>query len=405
MRPTLLSARALRRLRNRIRSFRTEWTGWSGSCTPSDWPGNNTSWPLSHRRPMSAAVLNGAWIATVTAKPCRMPGLSWWSRSGTDVPSSSAPRSRDSARETSWATASCPGPSTARTPPPPEISPSARSRGGASFAPRGAIFASTRGVIASKKEMEMNGRRLHAASAVLAGSFMLGGCVSTGEYEKLEAEKNQEIAALQKQRGGLQEQVQGLQSQKTSLEQQQAELRRQIDALEQQKAQLLVATQQNTSQYDALVRNLTEEVKKGQLQVRQYKDMLTVDVAEQLFFDSGRASLKDTGKDVLKKVGEALKGYEDKVIRVVGHTDNVPISKAAQKVFPSNWELSVARATNVVHYLQEVGIPPERMIASGRAEYQPVAENDTPEGRKKNRRIEITLIDKNLVQEAGPGRK
>ncbi len=224
----------------------------------------------------------------------------------------------------------------------------------------------------------MNGRRLHAASAVFVAAFTASGCVSQGTYDKLEADKNQEITALQKQRGGLQEQVQG---------------------------QLLTASQQNTSQYDALVRNLTEEVKKGQLQVRQYKDMLTVDVAEQLFFDSGRANLKDTGKAVLKKVGEALKGYEDKVIRVVGHTDNVPISKAAQKVFPSNWELSVARATNVVHFLQEVGIPPERMIASGRAEYQPVAENDTPEGRKKNRRIEITLIDKNLVQEAGPGRK
>jgi len=250
----------------------------------------------------------------------------------------------------------------------------------------------------------MNGRRLHAACSALA-AFTLCGCVSQGTYDKLEADKNQEIAALQKQRGGLQEQVQGLQSQKSSLEQQQAELRRQIAALEQQKTQLLTATQQDKSQYDALVRNLTEEVQKGQLQVRQYKDMLTVDVAEQLFFDSGRANLKDTGKEVLKKVGEALKGYEDKVIRIVGHTDNVPISKAAQKVFPSNWELSVARATTVVRYLQEVGIPPERMIASGRAEYQPIADNDSAEGRKKNRRIEITLIDKNLVQEAGPGRK
>jgi len=248
----------------------------------------------------------------------------------------------------------------------------------------------------------MIGRRLHAAGAVLAAAFMASGCVSTGTYEKLEADKNQEIAALQKQHGTLQEQVQGLQSQRSALEQQQADLRRQVDALEQQKTQLLTASKQNQSQYDSLVKDLTEEVKKGQLQVRQYKDMLTVDVAEQLFFDSGRATLKDTGKDVLKKVGDALKGYEDKVIRVVGHTDNVPIKT---KVFPSNWELSVARATNVVHYLQEVGIPPERMIASGRAEYQPVAENDTPEGRKKNRRIEITLIDKNLVQEAGPGRK
>src|SRR5258706_13572779 len=186
------------------------------------------------------------------------------------------------------------------------------------------------------KEMEMNGRKLHAAGAVLAAEFMAGGCVSEVTYDKLEEHKNQEIGALQKQRGGLQEQVQGLQSQKMSLEQQQADLRKQIDALEQQKTQLLTASQQTLSQYDSLVRNLTEEVKKGELQVRQYKDMLTVDVAEQLFFDSGRANLKDTGKAVLKKVGEALKGYEDKVIRIVGHTDNVPISQAAQKVFPSN---------------------------------------------------------------------
>jgi chemotaxis protein MotB len=240
---------------------------------------------------------------------------------------------------------------------------------------------------------------------------MAGGCVSQGTYDKLEADKNQEIGALQNQRSALQEQVQalqaqrsGLEQQKTSLEQQQADLRKQIDALEQQKAQLLTASQQTLSQYDSLVRNLTEEVKKGELQVRQYKDMLTVDVAEQLFFDSGRANLKDTGKAVLKKVGDALKGYEDKVIRIVGHTDNVPISKSAQKVFPSNWELSVARATNVVRYLQEVGIPPERMIASGRAEYQPIAENDTPDGRKKNRRIEITLVDRNAAQEAAPAR-
>jgi len=248
----------------------------------------------------------------------------------------------------------------------------------------------------------MDTRRLHVAGVALGTAFIAAGCVSQGTYDKLESDKNQEIALLQKQRGGLQEQLQGLQSQKSSLESQQGDLRKQVDALEQQKAQLLAVSQQNQSQYDALVKNLTEEVKKGELQVRQYKDMLTVDVAEQLFFDSGRADLKDTGKTVLKKVGEALKGYEDKVIRVVGHTDNVPIKT---RVFPSNWELSVARATTVVHFLQENGIPPERMVASGRAEYQPVAENDTPEGRKKNRRIEITLIDRNLVQEAGPGKK
>jgi chemotaxis protein MotB len=238
-------------------------------------------------------------------------------------------------------------------------------------------------------------RGIPAAGAALLFAGLAAGCVSQGEYDKLQTDKNAEIAGLKKDKTALEQQ-------KMSLEQQQAESKKQIDALEQQKTQLQTASQQDKTQYDALVRNLTDEVKKGELQVRQYKDMLTVDVAEQLFFDSGRADLKDTGKAVLKKVSEALKGYNDKVIRVVGHTDNVPIKT---KVFPSNWELSVARATTVVRYLQETGIPPERMVASGRAEYQPVAENDTPEGRKKNRRIEITLIDRNLAQEMGPPQK
>lgn len=235
-------------------------------------------------------------------------------------------------------------------------------------------------------------RGIPAAGAALLLAGLSAGCVSQGEYDKLQADKNAEIAGLKKDRTALEQQ-------KTSLEQQQAESKKQIDALEQQKAQLQTASQQDKSQYDALVRNLTDEVKKGELQVRQYKDMLTVDVAEQLFFDSGHADLKDTGKSVLKKVGEAIKGYNDKVVRVVGHTDNVPIKT---KTFPSNWELSVARATTVVRYLQETGVPPDRMVASGRAEYQPVADNDTPDGRKKNRRIEITLIDKNLAQEIAP---
>jgi chemotaxis protein MotB len=127
--------------------------------------------------------------------------------------------------------------------------------------------------------------------------------------------------------------------------------------------------------------------------------MLSVDLAEQIFFDSGKATLKSSGKDVLAKVGDALKGYDNKVIRVIGHTDNVPLAKALRDTFPTNWELSVARATNVVRFLQEVGIPPERMVASGRGEYDPVAPNDTAEGRKKNRRIEIVLIDQSLANE------
>jgi len=250
------------------------------------------------------------------------------------------------------------------------------------------------------KEMEMN--RIGLQAAVVLATAVTAGCVSQGSYDKLEADSKKEAQALQSQTAALEKEKAALEKEKAALEQQQGELRKQINALEQQRAQLLDASKQTQSQYDALVANLNEEVKKGQLQVRQYKDMLTVDVAEQLLFDSGKADLKDTGKAVLKKVGDALKGLDDKVIRVVGHTDNVPITKSLLKTFPSNWELSVARATTVVRYLQEVGIPPERMIASGRSEYQPIAENDNADGRRKNRRTEITLVDKNLAQEAAP---
>jgi chemotaxis protein MotB len=243
----------------------------------------------------------------------------------------------------------------------------------------------------------------HLGSAALAAALALGGCVTQGTYEKLEAEKAKEIESLQSQRsaleqqlGDLREQRAALEKDKTSLQREQAALRAENEALDRERMKLLETSKQSQSQYDALARELKEEVQKGQLQVRQYKDMLTVDVAEQLFFDSGRATLKETGKEVLKRVADAIKSDDDKAIRVVGHTDNVPISGALQKTYATNWELSVARATTVVRFLQEAGIEPERLLATGRAEYAPVAANDSPEGRQKNRRIEITLINKNL---------
>jgi len=274
--------------------------------------------------------------------------------------------------------------------------------------------------------------RMTIGIAAFTVALISSGCVSTSEFEKMQAAKNDEIKTLQQQKAELEQQkadlIQqstGLSQQKTELEQQKAELiqqssglsqqkseleqqrlgllqqnsamQQQVGSLEQQKAALLAATQQQQQQYDSLVKSLSSEVEKGQLQVKQYQNMLSVDLAEQIFFDSGKAVLKPGGKKVLQKVGEALKSYENKVIRVVGHTDNVQISKSLQGKFATNWELSVARATTVVRFLQDVGIAPERMVASGRSEYDPVAPNDTEEGRKKNRRIEIMIIDQSLV--------
>jgi chemotaxis protein MotB len=229
--------------------------------------------------------------------------------------------------------------------------------------------------------------------------LLVSGCVSTGKFKKMEEGKNQEISALKQEKTTLEQQKGELESQKTTLENDIAALKRQNSSLEQEKASLTANSQQTQKQYEELVKGLAQEVKKGELQVKQYKNMLSVDLAEQIFFDSGKATLKKGGKEVLKKVGNALKGYENKIIRVVGHTDNVPVAKSLRATFPSNWDLSVARAANVVRYLQEVGVPPERMVAAGRAEYDPVASNDTPEGRQKNRRIEIMLLDKSLMSE------
>ncbi|MFZ5876453.1 MAG: OmpA family protein [Nitrospirota bacterium] len=258
-------------------------------------------------------------------------------------------------------------------------------------------------------------RQLGIGMTVLAAGLLASGCVSSGTFKKMETAKNNEIAALKQEKATLEGQKQNLEQQKaalekntsdlknelTTLEERKSEMEAEVGSLKQEKATLVAASEQQQQQYEALVKGLSSEVEKGQLQVRQYQNMLAVDLAEQIFFDSGRATLKAGGKDVLKKVGTALKDYENKIIRVVGHTDNVPMAKSLQATFPTNWDLSVARASNVVRYLQEVGVPPERMIPSGRGEFDPVAPNDTPEGRQKNRRIEIMLIDKGLISEMG----
>jgi len=241
---------------------------------------------------------------------------------------------------------------------------------------------------------------------VFVTAIIASGCVSSSKFEKMEAGKNQEIDVLQQEKAALSDEKSMLEQdnavlkeQIIALQEQKIEAQQQVETLEQQKTALVETSQQRQQQYEALVKGLSNEVAKGQLKVRQYQNMLAVDLAEQIFFDSGKAKLKKEGKEVLQKVATALKDYKDKVIRVVGHTDNVPVAKSLQGTFPTNWELSVARAVNVVRFLQESGIPPEVLIPSGRGEYNPVASNDTPEGRQKNRRIEIMLIDKSLVTE------
>jgi len=218
----------------------------------------------------------------------------------------------------------------------------------------------------------------------LAVTGLTTGCVSTSKYKKLETDSNAQINDLNRK--------------VSTLEQEKA-------AIQMDKENLAKSSEKTEQSYNAILSQMADEVQKGDLKVTQYKNMLTVDMAEKIFFASGSANLKEEGKAVLGKLASALANYPDKIIWAVGHTDNVPVSKATQATFPSNWELSVIRATNVVRYLQTSGVKPEVLIASGRSEYAPIAENDSKDGRQKNRRIEIRLIDRSLLENLKEGEK
>jgi chemotaxis protein MotB len=136
------------------------------------------------------------------------------------------------------------------------------------------------------------------------------------------------------------------------------------------------------------------EISKGQVTISELKGKLTVNMVDSILFDSGKAEVKQGGLEVLRKVISILKDVTDKSIRIEGHTDNVQIIGALAKRYPTNWELSSARAINVARYLQEQGIDPGLLSAVAYGEWKPVGDNDTQEGKAKNRRIEIILVPK-----------
>lgn len=149
--------------------------------------------------------------------------------------------------------------------------------------------------------------------------------------------------------------------------------------------------------YDTLVANLENEIHRGEVTISRLKNRLTVNLAQKILFPSGSATLSSEGQAVIAQVGEVLKGVADKTILVEGHSDNLKISQALQQKFPSNWELSAARAASVVRYLQNpVGVEGERLSIGAYGPYRPIADNDTLEGRALNRRIQIILVPKEL---------
>ncbi len=117
---------------------------------------------------------------------------------------------------------------------------------------------------------------------------------------------------------------------------------------------------------------------------------LAIILSDEILFDSGKAEVKGSAYPILDKLSDVVvKKVADKNVGVSGHTDNEPITYSGWK---SNWELSTARATNVLHYMVGKGVLPEKLSATGYGEHRPVASNDTVEGRSKNRRVEILIL-------------
>jgi len=143
--------------------------------------------------------------------------------------------------------------------------------------------------------------------------------------------------------------------------------------------------------YENLLEKMGKEIQEGQIAITELKGKLTVDVVDKILFDSGKAEIKPEGLEVLGRVVDILATTTDKVIRVEGHTDNVPIRGNLARQYPTNWELSAARALTIVRYLESQGIDPLKLSAVAFGEHRPIADNDTPEGRAKNRRIAIVL--------------
>lgn len=124
------------------------------------------------------------------------------------------------------------------------------------------------------------------------------------------------------------------------------------------------------------------------LSVREEKNSLRFSLHESSLFERGSAELRPTAHEALRQLAEIVKS-EGIMIRIEGHTDNVPIQTER---FPSNWELSVARAASIVKFMTEVGVPPEKMSISGYADSHPIASNNTDQGRAMNRRTEIVMM-------------
>jgi chemotaxis protein MotB len=213
----------------------------------------------------------------------------------------------------------------------------------------------------------------------------------TDQRDKADADKEELDRILQSKSDSLSKAILELRGKVADLDAENGKLKAEVASLVKAREEQV---EKVSSTYESMLEKMKSEISRGQITISELKGKLTVNMVDSILFDSGKAEVKKGGLEILGKVISILKDVKDKSIRIEGHTDNVQISRALAQRYPTNWELSAARAINVARYLQDEGIGPGQLSAAAYGEWKPVAENDTPEGRAKNRRIEIVLVPK-----------
>ena len=188
------------------------------------------------------------------------------------------------------------------------------------------------------------------------------------------------LAALEKERQRLADELAASQRQNVALSSRVNDLEGQLT---QNKGSLVKAEKD-------LLKALQPEISKGTVSVNQSGDALTINLASSLLFASGQDQMKAGGANALKRVGGVLKDFPDKQVHVAGYTDNVAIAGLLQKKFPSNKELSIARAYSAARSLQDGGVS-TNLSAAGHGDSNPIASNNTEAGRAMNRRVEVIV--------------
>ncbi len=211
-----------------------------------------------------------------------------------------------------------------------------------------------------------------------------------------------DFSQLRSQNDLLEEEMEKLEARLRHVERLKKELEEVRAAREAQEAQLARVrgeVQTVGKEIDRITKALEEKFGKS-LVVTQHQDRLVLTMLGQVLFESGKAQLTPLGLDIMKQVGEVLATLPNKNIQVEGHTDNNPIYGRLQQQYPTNWELSTARATTVLRYLiEQTRMNPTDFAATGYADTRPAVTNDTEEGRAKNRRVEIVLFPERVVKE------